>query len=224
MRCASPPESVFARLSSVRYSIPTLSINWRRASISLSTVCAISFSFGVRGRFLRKSCASCIVIEVTSTIVFPLFVSPPKNTWSASGRSRLPLHVSHTSSWKKPMVPRPLQLGHAPYGELNEKRRGSTSGNDVPSFGQINFDERVFSVLSGDSISMRPSDSWSACSIASAKRSRASFLEPVNSERNSSSTSTLISCLFCLPRIIFSRREYSCPSIRTFSYPLPKRS
>src|SRR6478609_9851667 len=39
------------------------------------------------------------------------------------------------SSW----VPRPVQVGHAPCGELNEKLRGSSSSIVNPSYGQLNF-------------------------------------------------------------------------------------
>ena len=36
-------------------------------------------------------------------------------------------------------VPSPSQVGHAPYGELNEKLRGWSSSNDRPSNGQASF-------------------------------------------------------------------------------------
>ena len=34
-------------------------------------------------------------------------------------------------------VPRPVQAGHAPCGELNEKLRGSSSSIVKPSYGQV---------------------------------------------------------------------------------------
>ena len=34
-------------------------------------------------------------------------------------------------------VPRPVQVGHAPCGELNENDRGSSSSIIVPSYGQL---------------------------------------------------------------------------------------
>ena len=37
------------------------------------------------------------------------------------------------TSW----VPRPVQVGHAPCGELNENERGSSSSIIVPSYGQL---------------------------------------------------------------------------------------
>lgn len=70
IRCASPPESVFARLSRERYSSPTLSINWRLV-ISRSTGSEMSFSLPTNFRFFINSCASLIDIEVKSTIFFP---------------------------------------------------------------------------------------------------------------------------------------------------------
>ena len=36
-------------------------------------------------------------------------------------------------------VPRPVQAGHAPCGELNEKLRGSSSSIVNPSYGQLYF-------------------------------------------------------------------------------------
>ena len=36
-------------------------------------------------------------------------------------------------------VPRPVQAGHAPWGELNEKVRGSSSSIVKPSNGQLYF-------------------------------------------------------------------------------------
>src|SRR5438045_9008905 len=36
------------------------------------------------------------------------------------------------------LVPRPVQVGQAPWGVLNEKLRGSSDGSDVPSYGQAN--------------------------------------------------------------------------------------
>src|SRR3990167_625615 len=100
-----------------------------------------------------------------------------RNTRSASGRRRAPLHAVHSSVLKIPTTPRPLQFGQAPYGELNEKRRGSISGNDEPSFGHMNFDDKIRVVPSGDSTLTSPFDSVRASSTASESRSRA-FLGP----------------------------------------------
>ena len=36
-------------------------------------------------------------------------------------------------------VPRPVHVGHAPCGELNEKFRGSSSSIVKPSYGQLYF-------------------------------------------------------------------------------------
>ena len=40
-------------------------------------------------------------------------------------------------------VPSPSQVGHAPYGELNEKFRGASSSNDSPQNVQASFCERL---------------------------------------------------------------------------------
>ena len=42
-------------------------------------------------------------------------------------------------------VPSPSQVGHAPYGELNEKFRGASSSNDSPQNVQASFCENVCS-------------------------------------------------------------------------------
>src|SRR3989344_6368773 len=101
----------------------------------------ISSSFFVSFSLSKKCCASSIESEERSTILvpfaglscFPDSFIEPKKTLRASGRRRAPPHTSHGSSPKKYFVPNPLHSGHAPYGELNEKSRGSTSGNENPS-------------------------------------------------------------------------------------------
>jgi hypothetical protein len=57
-------------------------------------------------------------------------------TWSTRSfaSSRLRLGSGTTSSGSTSIrVPRPVQSGHAPYGELNENDRGSSSSNDKSS-------------------------------------------------------------------------------------------
>src|SRR3989344_1463191 len=39
------------------------------------------------------------------------------------------------------ILPKPLQAGQAPWGELNEKRRGSISGKEIRQTGQAKFCE-----------------------------------------------------------------------------------
>ncbi len=74
-------------------------------------------------------------------------------------------------------VPRPVQDGHAPCGELNENVRGSSSSTVNPSYGQLYFSlYRCSSNAAGSSsrgagaISTTPSPSRSAVSIESASR------------------------------------------------------
>src|SRR3989344_4545465 len=98
-------------------------------------------------------------------ITGPLPSSPvtlPKKTLRASGRKRAPLHTSHASSPKKYFVPKPLHSGHAPYGELKEKRRGSISGNENPSYGHMNFADTMRDSPAASVILTSPSLSWSA--------------------------------------------------------------
>src|SRR3989338_4073294 len=66
-------------------------------------------------------------------------------TASDSARKRLPVHAPHNSSLNNSAVPRPWQSGQAPYGELNENKRGSISGNENPSSGQLNLAESICS-------------------------------------------------------------------------------
>ena len=116
MRCASPPESVLARRSSVKYSIPTFFIKSKRSMISRSAGQAISCCFFVSFSLPMKSIASWTVIDVKPTILVPRSVlpSPPKYTRMASGRRRAPLQSGHSSLWKIPTTPSPLHSGQAP--------------------------------------------------------------------------------------------------------------
>src|SRR3989344_9707958 len=117
---------------------------------------------------------------VNSTIFLPRSAEalcegdPPTSTCNASSRRRAPLQRSHGSEPKRYLVPRPLQSGQAPYGELKEKRRGSISGNEKPSFGQAHLADMrnsssscFFSAMSLNRSTMSPSDSLIAFSIDS---------------------------------------------------------
>ena len=229
MRCASPPERVCARRSSVRYSIPTSIINCRRDSISRKTTFAISRSLAVRHSAPKNSYASAMDIATNSTIFLPF--SEPRRTYNASSRRRAPLHLLHASSPKKCLVPSPLHSEHAPYGELKEKSRGSISGYENPSYGHINFAEIIFvpsvaSAKEGLSIPIRksPPDSCKARSIASGKRSFTISPFSENSVRKNSSTSTSMLCFLCFSKTIGSRNFFSTPSTFTTLYPFPSKS
>src|SRR5262249_941583 len=63
------------------------------------------------------------------------------STFKLSSFNRLPLQISQISSDHKSFTPKPWHSGQAPYGLLNENRRGSISGKEKPSFGQVNFAE-----------------------------------------------------------------------------------
>src|SRR3989338_10994952 len=171
-----------------------------RASISFNIGIAISYFISDSSIESTNSFASLIDIFVKSTIDLPSVLSFLlfKYTRRASGRRRFPPQTGHTVSENKDSVPRPWQLGHAPYGELNEKRRGSTSGNDAPSSGQINLDESVSSVPSACLIFTKPPASFSASSNASESRSRPpeEGLPPAgaSSETKIESTTASISC------------------------------
>src|SRR5215470_7449361 len=49
------------------------------------------------------------------------------------------------------LVPRPVQSGHAPHGELNENDRGSSSSNDRSSYRQARCSEYIRSRFGSDS-------------------------------------------------------------------------
>ena len=149
----------------------------RKAGHAISCCFLDSFKVSI------KVVASLTVMAVKATMLIPRFFlpSPPRYTRIASGRSRAPLQAGHSSLWKIPTTPSPLHSGQAPYGELNEKRRGSTSGNDEPSIGQINLAERVRTAPSGLSILTSPFDSCRARSTASESRSCEPFGSSVNS-------------------------------------------
>ena len=161
-----------------------------------------------------------------STIFLPSPFSffPVRYTRSASGRRRFPSQTGQTLSENKDSVPRPLQFGQAPYGLLNEKRRGSTSGNDIPSSGQINLADRVSLVPSACPIFTSPSDSFSAISSASDRRSRAASGFLLNSDTKIASTTASMSCRLLRSSTIFSRSDCIFPSTTTRSKPFPRRS
>ena len=86
--------------------------------------------------------------------------------------------------------PRPVQRGQAPWGELKEKMRGSSSGIEVPQCRQAKRSEKVLtSPVSTISRSTRPSASPTAVSIESVRRLRRS------GRMTSRSTTTEMSCL-----------------------------
>src|SRR3989344_7640116 len=104
-------------------------------------------------------------IPVASTIFFP-----PTSTCSASVRNRAPLQAGQTSSENNSLVPSPLHVEQAPYGELNENKRGSISGNANPSSGQ---EKRAESSISDPSSNTTLTVSFprsNADSTASARR------------------------------------------------------
>ena len=141
----------------------------------------------------------------------------PRYTWRASGRSLAPRQSGQVSLPKKYLVPSPLQPVQAPYGELNEKSRGSTSGKEKPSYGHINFADMRRSLPSESSSRIRPSDSARALSMASPRRSVLPLESASNSLINISSIKTSISCFFVFVRMICSRSLYNLPSTLTLS-------
>ena len=90
MRCASPPESVDANRSSVRYSSPTSFRNRSRSRISCKSRSPISASCGLNSRPSKNLETSSTVMPHISQILRSLIL-----TCRASSRSRLPWHSGH---------------------------------------------------------------------------------------------------------------------------------
>ena len=118
--------------------------------------------------------------------------------------------------------PSPVQRGQAPWGELKEKMRGSSSGIEMPQCRQANRSEKVW--ISGSpslgtvSISRIPSASATAVSTESARRLRVSgFI-------TRRSTTTAMSCLNFLSRTISSSSRRIWPSTFTRVKPSDRSS
>ncbi len=87
IRCASPPDSVAAARSSVRYPTPTLSRKRSRSTISFMIRAAIWVSELLSSRPSRNEIASRADLRVNWWIPIP-----PTSTARLSGRSRAPPH------------------------------------------------------------------------------------------------------------------------------------
>ena len=113
-----------------------------------------------------------------------------------------------------------MQRGHAPWGALKEKIRGSSSTRLGPWTGQANFSEKVRTLPSSStsSISTSPSASVTAVSIESASRLRRSVFI------TSRSTTTAMSCLYFLSSTISSSRRRSSPLTLTRPKPSARSS
>ena len=112
-----------------------------------------------------------------------------------------------------------MQRGQAPWGELNEKIRGSSSGIEVPSCRHMKRSEYVrTSPLSTSSTSTMPSARLTAVSIESASRLRRS------SRMRRRSTTTEMSCLYFLSSSMSSSSSRTSPSILARVKPSPRSS
>src|SRR5680860_1855307 len=77
---------------------------------------------------------------------------PPIFIDKASLRNLCPSQTSHVPPAKKLFLPSPEHSGHAPWGELKEKSRGSISGNEKLSFGQVQLEDSRNSFLGYEAI------------------------------------------------------------------------
>src|SRR5215469_203816 len=119
---------------------------------------------------------------------------PPLHTPIAPSASDRSSSETTSSGSTSILVPRPVQSGQAPQGELNENDRGSSSSNDRSSCRQARCSEYIRSRFGSDSgrstksSTTTPPDKPSAVSTESVSRRRAdSFTE-------SRSTTTSIVC------------------------------
>src|SRR6202012_4776869 len=104
---------------------------------------------------------------------------PPDHGASAPSSRDLPGSGTTSSGSTSMRVPRPVQSGHAPHGELNENDRGSSSSNDRSSYRQARGSENKRSRCgsssgrSTKSSTTTPPDSVSAVSTESVSLRRA---------------------------------------------------
>src|SRR5579859_7770415 len=101
---------------------------------------------------------------------------------SKSGRAQ---SVTILAGSKSYLDPRPLQAGHAPYGELKLKERGSSCGTETPQSGQASFSEKTCSLPPTTATVTSPPASLSAVAIDSSRRAAM----PCLTSRRSTTTS-----------------------------------
>src|ERR1700720_519679 len=88
---------------------------------------------------------------------------PPSN----SGRVQSAITFSGV---KSNFEPKPLQAGHAPYGELKLKERGSSCGTEIPQSGQASFSEKTCSLPPTTATVTSPLASLSAVTMDCSRR------------------------------------------------------
>ena len=128
-------------------------------------------------------------------------MAPSARVWSGS---------ETTSSGSTSIrVPRPVQSGHAPHGELNENDRGSSSSNDKSSSRHARCSENIrsrcgsSSARSTKSSSTTPPDRDSAVSTESVSLRRASGLTA-----SRSTTTSMVCCSFLCRAGVSSSRMH----------------
>src|SRR5258708_40312624 len=114
-------------------------------------------------------------------------------TFNASSRKRFPAQAGQIFSDQTSSVPKPWHCGHAPYGLLKEKRRGSISGKEKPSFGHVNLAESDVSLSVITVTTLFPY--LSADSTASESRRRLSLFLNSMSPRLRSTTRSIVGVL-----------------------------
>src|ERR1700688_606857 len=88
---------------------------------------------------------------------------PPSN----NGRDQSVIILAGSKSY---FEPRPLQAGHAPYGELKLNERGSSCGTEMPQSGQASFSEKTCSLPPTTTTVTRPDASFNAVAMDCSRR------------------------------------------------------
>src|SRR5437667_11072812 len=86
---------------------------------------------------------------------------------SKSGRVQSAMILEGSKSY---LEPRPLHAGHAPYGELKLKERGSSCGTEIPQSEHASFSENVCSLPPTMATVTRPLANLSAVATDCARR------------------------------------------------------
>src|SRR5215469_3394466 len=111
-----------------------------------------------------KPCAYAPSSRVRFRIAEP---EPGPRPPSKSGRDQSLIIFDGSKSY---FDPSPLHAGHAPYGELKLKERGSSIGTEIPQSGHASFSENVCSLPPTTATVTSPLASFSAVAMDCSSR------------------------------------------------------
>src|SRR5215467_502467 len=116
------------------------------------------------GNFSNGVCKSNPCAYAPSSSVRLRIADPEPGPRPPSKRGRDQSFIIFDGS-KSYFEPRPLQAGHAPYGELKLNERGSSTGTEIPQSGHANFSENVCSLPLTTATVTSPLASFSAVAV-----------------------------------------------------------